>query len=148
MLSGNFGDLIQAIQSIAQAIKDKQSRILGMNENAGGTLGTTWATYATLTVTTKGNDIYVTIHGYINNGNSGANRTFDLRIRRDTTVLKTFTGFLLPNIAGGQPGYMFAWTYQDSAPAAGSHTYDIQLQGSAAASVILSVNQVVVHENF
>lgn len=120
---------------------------LGLNQNAGGTLAVTYSNYATVTATSNGNEVECEISAVVANGNSGANRTFDIRVLCDGVAItpSSITGLWATYVAGNSPPYIFSFNFS-STPAAGSHTWTLQLQASAAGSVLLTNNYIKVAE--
>jgi len=100
-----------------------------------------WTTLATLTATTNGGLCVVDVSTILENSNSGANRTGSLSVILDGTALTPAQiDYFLIYLAGGQTptAAVFNW---ESTPAAGSHTWVLRANASAASSV--TANQAV-----
>ncbi len=111
---------------------------LGYDEDAGGLLGTSYATYPTLTATSTGGVVRIRIGGFIANADSGANRTYSIKILLDgVTTVKEITGATLPLISGASLGHWINFTASHT-PSAASHTWAFQMLASAAGSVSTS----------
>lgn len=110
--------------------------------DAFGTPGTVvtaapgWTDLAVVTATTTGGPVVARWSGALSNGNSGADRTGSLRLTLDGVEVQgggAYTGFSLP-IAGLRS--LPRGGFVRSTPAAGSHTWRVQGNGSAGAAVV------------
>lgn len=120
---------------------------LGLNRHAGGTLGASWATYATLTATSTGGVCEAEISAIVGNGNSGLDRTFDIRVLCDGAAItpSLISGLYALYVSGATPYHTYAFNFS-STPAAGSHTWALQLQASVGGAVVLADNYIKVAE--
>ena len=108
---------------------------LGLHRQAAVTIATaTYATLCTVTATHNGGPVEISYTGLLANGNSGADRTADVQILRDGSVVSGIT-YSLPLIAGTDAYYTVAFAF-DSTAAAGSHTWELQTRGSISGAVI------------
>lgn len=120
---------------------------IGINRSAGGTLANTYSDYATVTGSSNGGEVECEVGMVVGNGNSGADRTFDVRVLCDGVAItpSAITGMYAPFVSGATPNYGFTFNFS-STPASGSHTWKLQLEASTGGAVVLSVNYLKVAE--
>lgn len=96
-----------------------------------------WTTLATVTATTLGGSVLLSASAILANANSGAVRTGSLRVAVDGTSVGSPAGLdiYLDYVAGAEPQRSVAGDWQATGVAAGSHTFTVQANGSAASSV-------------
>lgn len=103
-----------------------------------------WTDIASGTGTSTGLPCVVRWTGSASNGNSGTDRTMSWRVVIDgVTELGTIAGVSMP--LANLPRISKGGAYR-STPAAGSHTWKLQANGSAASSVIVDHGQLHVVE--
>jgi len=121
---------------------------LGFNLNAGsgvGTLTTSYVTYATKTVSSTGGRVQIEWGVVAYNGNSGANRTLDVKLICDSVEVDSITDLWLMYVSGQNPRFVNNFTFEHT-PSAGSHTYELQFKASANTSVLLLDNFINISE--
>ena len=112
-------------------------RALTLTQNI---LAASYTTYGTVTASTGGNDIEIVWTAQVANGNSGADRTFNVQVLMDGATTGIYPAVLTydaPFISGTTTTLSYTFTMLQT-PAAGNHTWNIQLLGSAAGSVVLT----------
>lgn len=108
---------------------------------------TSWTTVASQTVTTLGGPVLVRGSVMLVNANSGAFRWASVRLLTDSTAhAVVIKDIALHFISGGSPGAVVSWDWPINSLAAGSHTFALQGQGSAATSVQCTATSLVVIE--
>lgn len=118
------------------------SRFLAVANDSGATLTTGFVTHATATATSHGGVVALRWGAQVANGNSGADRNFNVQILCDgssTGINPGVLNFDSPYIAGATTNLFYGFTHSHT-PAAGSHTWVLQFEASAGASIILSSN--------
>lgn len=95
-----------------------------------------WTTVTSVTATSRGGVCSVYAQVILANANSGATRTGSFRITVDGVALTTPPGIdlTLAYVSGAEPFTSGAFQWE-SQPVAGSHTWALQANGSAGASV-------------
>lgn len=106
--------------------------------------GTSYATVASVTVTTLGGTLTLDYTGIFQN-DSNDYRSADLQWLIDTSVFAGNT-FAVPYIASHQPPYSVALK-REVAVAAGTHTIALQTRASAVSAVINTAFSITVYEN-
>lgn len=96
-----------------------------------------WTTLATVTATTVGGPVLLRASAILANANSGATRTGSLRVAVDGAAVGSPAGLdvYLDYVASAEPQRSVAGDWQATGVAAGSHTFTVQANGSAGASV-------------
>lgn len=107
---------------------------LGWAEHSGGVLPTSYTTYATVTATSTGGKVVIRFSGPIANANSGAHRKYSLRVQCDGSTVKEVTDLTLALVSGSSNTHFFSWIFRHT-PAAGSHTWNLQLLADGASAV-------------
>jgi hypothetical protein len=118
---------------------------LGYHEHAGTTLTTAYVTHSTVTATSIGSAVRITVNGYIYNANSGAARTYDIKLICDSVTVKEMTSIHAPYISGQNVGHWFSYTFSHT-PSAASHVWELQLKASLGTSVVVGSNTMEVRE--
>lgn len=119
---------------------------LGLNNNAGALLTTSYVTFATVTATSTGGVCEAEFHLQANNTNSGNYVEIDIRVLCDGVPITPATlNYNLPFITGASPNYSVSYI-MSSTPAAGSHTWDLQVKANTGSSGTLVNNQLKVSE--
>lgn len=138
----------QDMQNLASDVNSRMSTYLGGGFYSGTTASVvtttpSWTDVATFTGTSLGGECFVQWVITLANGNSGADRTGSLRVICDATQLGTIgpVSLLLANL----PRIGRAGEYS-STPGAGSHTWKLQANGSAASSVVAEMAAIHVIE--
>lgn len=107
---------------------------LGWAEHSGGVLPTSYTTYATVTATSTGGKVVIRFSGPIANANSGAHRKYSLRVQCDGSTVKEVTDLTLALVSGSSNTHFFSWIFRHT-PAAGSHTWNLQLLADGTSAV-------------
>lgn len=105
---------------------------------SNATLSTTNATYLTVTGTSTGRECEV--HFFLNlaNGNSGDIRVAYIKVQRDgVDINPTGLETVLFNVPGITAAVGFSFVVSDT-PAAGSHTWTLQLRASSGSAVVFT----------
>lgn len=114
--------------------------------NAGTTLTTTLVAFASVTATSINKPVSVRASGLIYNGNSGANRSYDIHIYCDGVSVGNVGSITLANVSGTANGHWFNFVVKHT-PSAGSHTWDVRLLASANSAVAVSSNAIEVTQH-
>lgn len=112
----------------------------------GTLMGASYATVATLNVTTLGGSVKLEYQGLITNGNSGEYRTADIEWAVDGTPPFSGNTFAAPYVAGIQPPTSVALT-REATMSAGAHVITLKTRASAASSVYNTAFSVTASEN-
>jgi hypothetical protein len=109
----------------------------GYDSGNGTTLTTSYQTRRSVGATILGGDVLVRVGGFIVNANSGAIRTYNIRLDMDGGTIDTKTGLQVAfsSTSGNHDHLNFAYTFKHS-PSAGAHTWNFQMAASANASLI------------
>lgn len=119
---------------------------LGLNNNTGGGLTTSYVTFATVTATSTGGVCEAEFHIQANNANSGVFVTMDIQILCDgVAITPASLSYNLPYVSGASPNYSYSYT-MSSTPAAGSHTWALQIKCNQNSTSAVVNNQIKVSE--
>lgn len=143
--SGEFDTEVQtALVASVNAIEARTA--VQDRYTAAALLTTSWATYASVTVTASARPVVVIVTGLYSNSNSGANRTLDFRTQMDGVTLGTeMTGISAPLISGAQNPLCYSETHLVT-PTAGSRTFTLQSKVPVAPTVTLQRATITVLE--
>lgn len=127
-------------QSIKNSMLANGATRLGINKNHTAPIVTnTYTTYATVTATSTGRECEVEFSIVAHNANSGSDREISAKIQCDNVDIAPIDiGQWIPNIPGNSPKYNLFYIVS-STPAAGSHTWTLQLKASSSSSVALNL---------
>jgi hypothetical protein len=118
----------------------------GYNEASGGILGTSYATYATVTATSIGGVCQADWVAMVQNAGSGATRSFSVRVTCDGVAITPTSETLTAIYANGEyPPITFSYKAV-STPTAGSHVWNLQFLAAYASSVNLLDNILEITE--
>lgn len=131
--------------SVTNAKLATGTTLLGYGTNAGTTLTASYVAAQSVTATSTGKDVLVRVGGYIENANSGANRTYNFKLVVDGADVQTLTGMDLAQVASSNNGHWYSYTFKHT-PTAASHTWALHLQGSTAGAIITSHQYMEVAE--
>jgi hypothetical protein len=108
---------------------------LGMSTAAPGALiPNAYTTYCTVTGNSTGGEIELHFIANVHDGSSGAARTGHMRVQCDgTTVTNTDRVYYTP----GNAAYAHVVALQNHTPAAGSHTWTLQVQADTVTATFL-----------
>ena len=111
------------------------------------TLGTSMSTVATVTATTLGGPLRVEGMALFNNGNSGADKRAAVQLTLDAVAqTPAFSDIDVRLISGQNSLAAFAFTWELTGVAAGSHTFLLQALASLTSSVTVPAASLVVIE--
>ena len=111
------------------------------------TLGTSMGTIATVTATTLGGPLRVQGAAFFNNGNSGSDKRAAVQLTLDTVAqTPAFSDIDVRLISGQNSLAAFAFIWELTGVAAGSHTIALQALASLTSSVTVPAASLVVIE--
>lgn len=127
-------------QSIKNVMLATGATRLGINKNhSSSVLSDVYATYATVTATSTGRECEIDFRIMASNANSGANRSVFAKVQCDGVDIPPLDiDLFLANVPGTSPRYNLSYLVS-STPAAGNHTWTLQLRGSSSSSVALNL---------
>jgi len=134
---------------MAQKINSKQipvkfTRLLGVSTyTSGGVIPVGFTTYCTITATTLGGPILIQYNVNLNDGNSGSDRTGSVKVQLDgADVAGSGLGWKTKAITSAHPSL----SVYGGTPAAGSHTWTLQVQANTASANVIDASSLVVFE--
>lgn len=114
---------------------------------ANPTLGVAMSTIATVIATTLGGPLRIPASVLLNNGNSGADKRANIQLMLDGVAqTPSFADIDVRLISGQNSIASFAFTWELTGVAAGSHTFLLQALASLASSVTVPAASLVVIE--
>lgn len=154
-----MNDLVENIESLASGVGIADGSItnkklangsmrLGIaKKNTTGTLlGNTYGTYLTVTATSTGRECEVTFSATVGNANSGSNRYAHAKVQCDGVDITPIDIEQYLFFASGTTVNANVTFTVSSAPAAGSHTWTLQMLAGQASAVALGYAVMTVKE--
>jgi hypothetical protein len=136
-LSSTLGNRVTALETHASGTS---------RYTAGAILGTSYSTFATVTITSTGRPIKIDGSVTYNNANSGGNKTVDWRVQLDGVTLNEELTGLISVWVSGQATPTTSADFFLTTPTAGSRTITLQAKASASSSVGLTRASLTVVE--
>lgn len=144
--SGGDPTLAAAISTLTADVDGLDSAIAAINNRtaegskyvADGVLTAAYVTYVTESITVVARPVTLIVSAIYRNGNSGANRTVDIRIQEDGVTIPNgeILGLFSEFLSGGSTPTSYCEAFVLT-PAAGVRSYTVQIKASVNSAVFL-----------